>query len=54
MSKGGSGNEITLAAVMEAGGSGNKDEFLYLSIDSQKEKDHLGREFGQYLMTTKG
>ena len=54
MSRGGSGNEITLAAVMEAGGSGNKDEFIYLSIDSRNEKDYLGREFGRYLMSTKG
>ena len=54
MSKGGSGNEITLATVMEAGGSGNKDEFFFLSIDSRNEKDNLGREFGRYLMTTKG
>ena len=56
MHKGGiSSGQVTLAAVMEGEGNGNKDEFFYLSmVEDADHKDDLGRSMGSYIMTTKG
>ena len=47
---------MILATVMEGGGNGNKDEFLYLAIGTASDgvKDDSGREMGIILASTKG
>ena len=56
MSGGAVGGEMILATVMEGGGNGNKDEFLYLAIGTASDgiKDNSGREMGIILASTKG
>ena len=56
MSGGAVGGEMILATVMEGGGNGNKDEFLYLAIGTASDgvKDDSGREMGIILASTKG
>ena len=50
------GGEMILATVMEGGGNGNKDEFLYLAVGTASDglKDDSGREMGIILASTKG
>ena len=50
------GGEMILATVMEGGGNGNKDEFLYLAIGTASDglKDDFGRMMGIILASTKG
>ena len=48
--------EMILASVMEGGGRGNSDEFLYLAVDTPSDgrKDESGRMMGYIMASTKG
>ena len=50
------GLEMILATVMESGGRGNRDEFLYLAVGTASDglKDDFGRMMGIILASTKG